>query len=79
MIAVPGMALLRQYGSGDAFAPFGIPVMPARGEKIGWMAVPADLFHYWLGFTLMAVVLGHVAMALLHRLLWKDDVLSRMA
>lgn len=78
MIAVPAIALLRQYGSGDAFTPFGIPVMPARGIKIEWMAAPANLFHYWLGFLLLAVVLGHAAMALAHRLVWKDDVLKRM-
>ncbi len=79
MIVVPGIALMRQYGSGDAFAPFGIPVMPARGTKITWMAMPADLFHYWLGFVLLAIVLGHTVIALMHRLWWKDGVLSRMA
>jgi cytochrome b561 len=79
MIAVPGMALLRQYGSGEAFTPFGIPVMAARANKIDWMAVPANLFHYWLGFTLLAVILGHIGMALAHKLVWKEHVLSRMA
>ena len=79
MIVTPGIALMRQYGSGEAFAPFGLLVMPARDSKIAWMAVPADLFHYWLGLFLLAVVLGHVAMGLIHRLVWKDDVLSRMA
>jgi cytochrome b561 len=79
MIAVPGMALLRQYGSGQPFAAFGVPIMPARGSKIEWMAVPADIFHYWMGFVLLAVLLGHVAIALVHRFVWKDDVLSRMA
>ena len=78
MVAVPALALLRQYGSGEPFAPFGIPVMSARADKIAWMAVPADLFHHWLAFTLLAVVLGHAAMALVHRLVWKDDVLARM-
>ena len=79
MIVIPGMALLRQYGSGDAFAPFGIPVFPQRGTKVEWMTVPANLFHYWLGFALLAVVVGHAVMAFAHRLLWKEDVLSRMA
>lgn len=79
MIVIPGIALMRQYGSGDGFAPFGLNVMPARGSKIAWMMVPADLFHYWLGFFLLTVALGHAAMALVHRLAWKDDVLSRMA
>ncbi|MFC0406664.1 cytochrome b [Roseomonas elaeocarpi] len=78
MVIVPGLALLRQYGSGDPFSPYGIPVMPARGNRIEWMMVPADLLHYWLGFTLLVVVLGHAAMAVLHRILWKEDVLGRM-
>lgn len=79
MIVVPGLALMRQYGSGKAFSPYGIPVMPERGSRIEWMMVPGDLLHHWLGFTLLAIVLGHVAMAVLHRVLWREDVLARMA
>ncbi|GJE13765.1 cytochrome b [Methylobacterium longum] len=78
MIVVPSLALLRQYGSGKPFAPYGIPFMPGRDNKIAWMMVPGDLFHYWLAFVLLAVILGHAAMAVLHRILWKDDVLVRM-
>lgn len=79
MVVVPGLALLRQYGSGEAFKPFGIPVMPAHPDKIGWMTAPADLFHHWLAFILLALILGHAGIALVHRLVWKDGVLSRMA
>lgn len=78
MVAIPSLALLRQYGSGKPFTPFGLPLMPGHDGKIAWMIAPADLLHSWLGFTLMVVVLGHAAMALVHRLRWKDDVLSRM-
>lgn len=78
MILVPGLALLRQYGSGKPFAPYGLPLMPERDTKIAWMMLPADLFHYWLGFTLLAVVLGHAAMAFLHRRFWNEAVLTRM-
>jgi cytochrome b561 len=78
MILVPGIALLRQYGSGKPFAPFGIPVMSERPEKIDWMMIPADIFHYWLGFVLMALVAGHIGMVALHRWVWRQDVLSRM-
>ena len=78
MIVVPSLGLLRQYGSGKPFAPYGIPLMPERDSKIAWMMVPGDLFHYWLAFFLLAVILGHAAMAVLHRVLWKDDVLTRM-
>ena len=79
MVVVPGVALLRQYGSGEPFSPFGIPVMPGPREKIAWMTVPGDLFHHWLAFALLALILGHTAIALVHRYVWKDDVLSRMA
>ncbi|WP_457106254.1 cytochrome b [Methylobacterium sp. P5_C11] len=78
MILVPSLGLLRQYGSGKPFTPYGIPLMPARSTKIDWMMLPADLFHYGLGFTLLVVVLGHAAMAFVHRRLWKEDVLARM-
>ena len=78
MILIPSLALLRQYGSGKPFAPYGIPLMPARETKIGWMMLPADLFHYWLGFTLLAAVIGHAAIAVLHRRLWNEPVLQRM-
>jgi cytochrome b561 len=79
MLVVPSLALLRWYGSGKPFAPYGIVVMPERADKIAWMMVPGDLLHYWLGFLLLAVVLGHAAMSVLHRVLWKEDVLVRMA
>lgn len=79
MIVIPSLALLRQYGSGKPFTPYGIPLMPGHDSKIAWMIAPADLLHYWLGFTLMIVVIGHVAMALLHRLRWRDGVFTRMS
>ena len=78
MIMVPSLALLRQYGSGKPFSPYGIPLMPGREDKIAWMMAPADVLHYWLGFTLLAVVLGHAAMASVHRRLRHEDVLARM-
>lgn len=78
MVVVPGLALLRQYGSGKPFTPYGLPVMPGRDDRIAWMVAPGDLLHHWLAFLLLAVLAGHVAMALLHHALWKDDVLARM-
>lgn len=78
MVIVPGISLLRQYGSGKGFSPYGIPIMATRDDKIVWMVIPGDLFHHWLGFILMAVVAGHITMSILHRVLWKENVLSRM-
>ncbi|GJE55206.1 MULTISPECIES: cytochrome b [Methylobacterium] len=78
MFVQPGIALLRQYGSGKGFSPYGIPLMPERGSKITWMMVPADLMHYWLGFAFLAVIIGHIAMAAMHQFFWKEKVISRM-
>ena len=67
MLAVPFIGLLRQYGSGRAFAPFGVPLMPGRdNDKIDWMVELGGLLHGELGWVLMACVAGHIAMALWH-------------
>ncbi len=78
MVIVPGIALLRQYGSGKPFTPYGILLMPGRDDKVAWMVAPGDLLHHWLAYTLLAVLVGHVAMAFLHRRFNGEDALSRM-
>lgn len=78
MVAVPLVALLRQYGSGRAFAPFGIPLMPGFEGEIEWMTAVGGIFHGLLGWVLLALIVGHVGMALLHRRMAGEDVLVRM-
>ena len=79
MFAVPCIGLLRQYGSGRAFAPFGIPLMPGRpDDKIEWMTQLGGLLHGEIGWVLLALVAGHVGMALWHRRTGHHDVLPRM-
>ncbi len=78
MLYVPGVALLREYGSGRGFAPFGIPLFPA-GQEIGWMLAPANLSHGVLAWTLLALIVGHVLMVAAHRWWWRDTTLARMA
>ncbi|ERS91885.1 cytochrome b [Halomonas sp. PBN3] len=78
MVAVPLVALLRQYGSGRAFAPFGIPLMPGFEGEVEWMTAVGGIFHGLLGWALLALIVGHVAMALLHRRMAGEDVLVRM-
>ena len=77
MLAIPTLALLRQYGSGRAFAPFGIPLMPG-GERIPALMAPANAAHGNLAWLLLALIAGHVAMVVVHRLRGQD-VLPRMA
>ncbi|WP_083745445.1 cytochrome b [Variovorax sp. KK3] len=79
MIAVPTIGLLRQYGSARAFSPFGVPLMDERpGERIDWMTQLGGLLHGELGWALLALVAGHITMALWHRRRGPQDVLSRM-
>ena len=67
LLLVPALALLRQYGSGRAFDPFGIALMPGGGDKIDWMVDLGSLLHGELGWVLLAMIAGHIAMAFVHR------------
>lgn len=77
MLAVPALALLRQYGSGRPFAPFGIPLM-GPGDPVPWLMAPANAVHGLLGWALLALIAGHAAMVVVHRAVWRDDVAQRM-
>lgn len=79
VIVIPLVALGRQYGSGRAFSPLGIPLMPGFDEKIEWMTLPANLMHSWLGWLLLLMIIGHIAMVVIHRRRGgAGDVLVRM-
>lgn len=81
MVVTPLLGLLRQYGDGRSFDPFGLPVFSGfEGDEIDWLVTPGDLFHSWLGWVLLALILGHVAMVIVHRRGPPEkDVLPRMA
>lgn len=79
LLVVPTLGLLRQYGGGRAFSPFGIPVFPGTGTRVEWMVAPGNLLHSWLGWTLLVLIVGHIAMAWWHRRSPKHtDILPRM-
>ena len=42
------------------------------------LMAPANAAHGLLGWALLALTLGHVAMALAHAYLWREDTLTRM-
>lgn len=67
MLIVPVLALGRQYGSGRAFEPFGLQLFAERSSKIEWAVSAGNTFHAWLGWFLLAAVVGHIAMAVWHR------------
>ncbi|MGV6872848.1 cytochrome b [Pseudochelatococcus sp. B33] len=78
MVIVPALALLRAWGSGRGFQPFGIPVFPATGEQIAWAVAPANAVHGVLAWTLLLLIAGHVFMVFVHRFIRRDDVAQRM-
>ena len=79
MIAVPAIALIRQYGSGRALDVFGLSLMSGGGERIEWMTDLGGLLHGELGWALLALVVGHIGMAVLHRRLTGHSLMTRMA
>ncbi|WP_458096497.1 cytochrome b [Roseomonas sp. WA12] len=79
MLAVPLLGLLRQYGSGRAFAAFSIPLWGATGETHPSLVGAGDAAHGELGWVLLAIVAGHVAMVAFHGLVLRHAVLPRMA
>jgi cytochrome b561 len=78
LIAVPVIGLIRQYGTGRVFEPFGIPVFAGfEGDMIKWMLDLGGTWHGELGWVLLALIVGHILMALKHRNT-SNDVMPRM-
>lgn len=79
LIALPTLAILRQYGRGGALDVYGLPLFNAAEREIPWMIATANALHSPLAWLLLALVAGHVIMALIHRTVLKGGVFSRMA
>ncbi|KAA0971731.1 cytochrome b [Aureimonas fodinaquatilis] len=79
MAMIPTMAIVRAYGSGRGFTPFGIEIFAATGERIPALMAPANAAHGLLGWLLLVLIVGHIMMSVLHRVVWKEDILSRMS
>ena len=87
MFATPVVALVRQYGAGRAFSLFNtIPIFPARTPDpalVQWVNGTKESIgfslHGALAWLLLALVVGHIAMVIVHHFVWKDDTLHKMA
>lgn len=79
MVYVPAVAFLRLVGSGREFALFGVLPMFEAGERVDWMMAPASATHGLMGWVLLTLIVGHLAMVVVHHFIWKDDTLHRMA
>lgn len=78
MIAVPSLAILRAVGGTRGFAVYGVTLVAPGGEANRALQAPGNALHGLLGWTLLALVVGHVAMALWHARVRKDATLDRM-
>ncbi|HBS82761.1 cytochrome b [Vreelandella alkaliphila] len=78
LLWLPAFAIVRQYGRGGALRFYGMKLLPEAERDITWMIAPADLLHGPLSWLLCGLVIGHIAMALVHRFWLKDRVLARM-
>lgn len=79
MLLVPTLAVLREYGSGKPFTPWGVPLFDGSAGEIASVKTLGDALHGELAWVLGALILGHILMVLLHQFLWRDGTLSRMA
>ena len=80
LLAIPSLALVRQYGSGREFSPFGLPLISGfDGDKIEWMTDLGSNFHSLLAWILLVLIVGHIAAAAWHWLTGRKDIFHRMA
>ncbi|MET0337449.1 MAG: cytochrome b [Caulobacter sp.] len=78
MGVIPALALVRAGGAGKGLKFFDWQVLQPTGVKIDWMTEPANTLHSPLAWFLSALIVGHVLMAVVHRAVLRDNVLSRM-
>jgi cytochrome b561 len=78
MVVVPTLGFLRMLGDVRPVSLFGVMLRPGGGAEVPWMTGPANAVHGTLGWLLLALIVGHVAMVFVHRFVWRDDTLGRM-
>lgn len=86
-VLMPICGLMASGGSGHGFGVFGLTLIPENhsltnpGQVVPYNEVVASMgyaLHQWLGFSMVAVIALHVAGALKHHFVYKDDTLKRM-
>ena len=76
MLAMPVTGVLTMVGGGYGLTAFGLELI-AKGDKVAW-ASAIGVLHSPVAWTLTALVIGHIAMALFHHFVRRDDTLRRM-
>ena len=78
MIAIPLSGWLMSSAKGFQTVYFGVLPLPDLLPKNKELGELLEVVHSSLNFTLAGLVVAHVAAALKHHLLDRDDVLTRM-
>lgn len=78
MVIVPSLGLLRLAGGKRPASLFGVPIHSGHTPEVSWMVAPANAVHGILGWLFLALILGHIAMVMVHQYIWRDDTLGRM-
>lgn len=76
MVLMPITGLLYMLGNGYGLKVFGTQLV-AKGPEIDWAASVGSL-HSPLAWLTLVLILGHVAAALYHKLVKRDDIMQRM-
>lgn len=76
MLAMPVTGVLVMVGGGYGLTAFGLELI-AKGDKVAWASAIGAL-HSPIAWALTALVIGHIAMALFHHFVRRDDTLRRM-
>lgn len=79
MLVVPAIAMQRSFGSGRGFSFLGIEIFAPTGIRDEALMAPGNAAHGVLGWLLLALVIGHVVMVIVHQRVWRDGTLQKMA
>lgn len=76
MLLLPFTGMMVMLGGGYGITAFGVDLL-AEGEELAWAATLGSL-HSPLAWAFTALIIGHIAMALVHHFVKRDDTLTRM-
>lgn len=66
MVYMPVSGAMMVLGKGYPFKSFGVTLVPGSGEKTQWMLSAAQ-FHSTVAWFFLILIIGHIAMAVVHR------------
>ena len=76
MILMPLTGIMVMVGGGYGLTVFGAELI-AKGGEVAWAQTLGSL-HSPLAWTLAMLIVGHVAVAMFHYFIRRDDTLARM-